>query len=61
MSQYLYSSSQNKTVEINGKNASDSKATNILCFQSAKEAKNASSNNSTAIERLLREAQKLRW
>ena len=61
MSQYLYSNSQNKTVEINTKHASGSKATNILCFQSAKEAKNASTNNSTAIERLLREAQKLRW
>ncbi|MDH2590316.1 hypothetical protein [Acinetobacter baumannii] len=60
MSQYLYSNSQNKTVEINSKHASGSKATNILCFQAAKEAKNAS-NNSAAIERLLREAQKLRW
>lgn len=60
MSQYLYPSSQNKTAEKSSKSVSCSKETNILCFQSAKQSKDISSN-SVAIERLLREAQKLRW
>ncbi|MDC5008811.1 hypothetical protein OHW24_16065 [Acinetobacter baumannii] len=60
MSQYIYQDSQNKTAENSSKAVNYSKTSNILCFQTAKDAKTAT-NSSTAIERLLREAQKLRW